>query len=114
MNKRKPGRPAGRPAATSAELLRRILAEREAELAQYREIVFAIVRHQGRVRVPRAAFDQAKVGDCLEARPDGDHVVLEFGRGDAAPKPVLVPDEKPVPALVTAGGRPMRAPGERP
>lgn len=102
MGNRKPGR----PAVTSATLLQRLLRDREAELAQYREIVFAIVRAQGRVRIPRTAFDQAKVGDLLDVRPDGDHVVLEFARGEA--KPVLVPDEKPAPVLVAPGGNPLR------
>jgi hypothetical protein len=53
------------------------------ELKQYKDLLFAIVREQGRVRVSRDMIETNKPGDNVECRMTDDekHLILTFKGG---------------------------------
>ena len=57
--------------------------EREAQTL--RDYLFAIVKAQGRIRVPMKALESLGPHDAVTPRQDGDDVVFEYSRvvGDA-------------------------------
>lgn len=66
---------------SSPTMLRKLLAEREGELQQYRELLFSLVREHGRVRIK---LSESREGDRVDVRVDGDIVVLELIAGPRA------------------------------
>lgn len=62
----------------SATLLQKRVKELELESFQMRNVLFAIIREQGRVRVAKATIEELREGDKLGARDMGDHYIFEF------------------------------------
>lgn len=64
----------------SLALLRKTLSDREEELDRFRRLLFAIVKHQGRIRFPFK--DDGQPGERLDVRiEDGEAIVSYVAAG---------------------------------
>jgi hypothetical protein len=69
----------------SPSMLRTLLGKKEEELDKFRGLLFAILREQRRVRLPRQALDQARQGDRLDVRIDDQFILIELVEGEETP-----------------------------
>lgn len=69
----------------SATLLQKQFDELAKQAHQMRNVLFGIVKEQGRVRVQRATIDGLEEVDGLEANWQGDTLVIEFRAGKHIP-----------------------------
>lgn len=70
----------------SATLLQKQFDELAKQAHEMRNVLFGIVKEQGRVRVQRATIDGLEEGDGLEANWQGDMLFIEFRSGKHVPK----------------------------
>lgn len=66
-----------RTGTVSASLLESRLRTLAAEHRQVRNVLLAIIKEQGRVRVSKATLDSLNDGDMVESRDLGDAMVFE-------------------------------------
>lgn len=66
----------------SVQLLQKRVADLEAEGGQMRNVLFALVRQMGRVRITEAEMAALTDGDSLNAEKHGDTYVITFKPGN--------------------------------
>jgi len=71
--------------APSVTLLRKQFDEQWRELQQLRNVLFAILKEQGRIRFSKRTLDTLSEDDGLEAEDIGEHYMVTYKpRGQAA------------------------------
>jgi hypothetical protein len=70
----------------STALLRKQLQESQYREAQFRNVVFALLKEQGRLRFKQATIDSLDSEDGIDAKTEGEWVIFTYQRGAAAPK----------------------------
>ena len=65
----------------SPSLLRKVLAQREEELALHRRLLFGILRRQGRVKLLESDVAALTQDDHLDVRHENGEIFLEYVRG---------------------------------
>lgn len=82
------------PAASLALLQRRCEAL-DAENRQLRNVLFALVKDQGRVRIRKETIASLRDGDGLDAVSDGDCYVVTFKESNMVSGPAGVANGRP-------------------
>lgn len=78
----------------SMELLQRRVIELERENQTYRDLLFAIVKEAGRVRVAKVTLAGLSQGDLINPRDAGDSWMIEYSQSNMV-VPGGVADGKP-------------------
>lgn len=69
----------------SAKLLQKRLAEQSAELQQLRNVLFSIVKEQGRIKFQKATLDSLGEADGLDAREELGVYIIEYKKVEVTP-----------------------------
>lgn len=78
-----------RQQAPSVALLRKRIEDLEQESGQMRNVLFAILKEQGRVRFSKRTLESLGQDDGLQAEDIGEHYIVTFvSRGQQEPKGV--------------------------
>lgn len=75
------------PQNVSVAFLQRQLGEAQGELQQLRNVLFSIIKEQGRVRFMKATLASLGPLDGMDARDTGDAYVVTYIKHDAASEP---------------------------
>jgi hypothetical protein len=81
-NRRAQAAKARQAPAVSSRLLQKRVMELEAERFRMQNVLMAICKEQGRIRIAMATIDTLREGDRLDAVRSGDHVVITFVASD--------------------------------
>jgi hypothetical protein len=82
INRRIQAAKARQAPAVSSRLLQKRVMELEAERFQMQNVLMAICKDQGRVRISMATIETLREGDRIDAIQSGDHLVITFVGSD--------------------------------
>jgi hypothetical protein len=71
----------------SPRLLQETLAKQSAEFTQVRNVMLALIKQEGRIRVSKQVLDSLNDGDACESRDIGDAILFEY-----KPSSMVVPE----------------------